>query len=83
MTAFIGEKWWAGAYVISGLSLYNQTLYAMSSDTTVYAFNALTGTVEWTIPAVAANIQGNTGNLLRGEGADPHRRQPHSAGLDD
>jgi alcohol dehydrogenase (cytochrome c) len=61
MTAFIGEKWWAGAYVISGLSLYNGTLYAMSSDTTVYAFNAYTGAIEWTIPAIAANIQGNTG----------------------
>src|ERR1700688_71307 len=61
MTKFIGEKWWAGAYVISGLSLYNQTLYAMSSDTTVYALNALNGTVDWTIPPVAANITGNTG----------------------
>jgi alcohol dehydrogenase (cytochrome c) len=61
MTSFIGEKWWSGAYVISGLSLYNQTLYAMASDTTVYAMNAITGTIEWTIPAVAANIQGNTG----------------------
>jgi glucose dehydrogenase len=61
MTKFIGEKWWAGAYVISGLSLYNQTLYVMSSDTTVYALNALNGNVEWTIPPVAANIAGNTG----------------------
>lgn len=61
MTSFIGEKWWSGAYVISGLSLYNQTLYAMASDTTVYAMNAITGAIEWTIPAVAANIQGNTG----------------------
>jgi len=61
MTAFIGEKWWSGAYVISGLSLYNGTLYAMSSDTTVYALNALNGTVEWSIPPVAANIDGNTG----------------------
>ena len=61
MTAFIGEKWWAGAYVISGLSLYNGTLYAMASDTTVYAFNAFTGAVEWTIPPVGANILGNTG----------------------
>jgi glucose dehydrogenase len=61
MTKFIGEKWWAGAYVISGLSLYNQTLYVMSSDTTVYALNALTGSIEWTIPSVAANISGNTG----------------------
>ena len=61
MTKFIGEKWWSGAYVISGLSVYNQTLYVMSSDTTVYALNALNGTVEWTIPPVAANILGNTG----------------------
>jgi outer membrane protein assembly factor BamB len=61
MTAFIGEKWWAGAYVISGISLYNQTLFVMASDTTVYALNALTGSEEWSIPAVAANIQGNTG----------------------
>ena len=61
MTKFIGEKWWAGAYVISGLSLYNGTLYVMSSDTTVYAMNALNGTIEWTIPPVAANILGNTG----------------------
>lgn len=61
MTKFIGEKWWAGAYVISGLSLYNQTLYVMSSDTTVYAINALNGNIQWTIPPVAANIAGNTG----------------------
>jgi len=61
MTAFIGEKWWSGAYIISGLSLYNDTLYAMASDTTVYAMSAINGTIEWTIPAVAANIQGNTG----------------------
>jgi alcohol dehydrogenase (cytochrome c) len=61
MTAFIGEKWWSGAYVISSLSIYNQTLYAMSSDTTVYALNAVTGELEWMIPPVAANILGNTG----------------------
>jgi alcohol dehydrogenase (cytochrome c) len=67
MTAFIGEKWWAGAYVISGISYYgssaynNATLFVMSSDTTVYAFDAFNGTVLWTIPPVAANIEGNTG----------------------
>jgi alcohol dehydrogenase (cytochrome c) len=61
MTKWIGDKWWAGAYVISGLSLYNGTLYAMASDTTVYAFNALSGNIEFTIPAIAQNITGNTG----------------------
>ena len=61
MSKFIGEKWWAGAYIISGISLYNQSLYVMSSDTTVYSLNALNGTVQWTIPAVGANIVGNTG----------------------
>lgn len=67
MSAFIGEKWWSGAYVISGLSLYgstqydNATLFVMSSDTTVYALDALNGSVLWTLPPVAANIQGNTG----------------------
>jgi alcohol dehydrogenase (cytochrome c) len=61
MTKFIGEKWWAGAYVISGISLYNNTLYVMSSDTTVYALDATTGAVEWSIPPVGANIVGNTG----------------------
>jgi alcohol dehydrogenase (cytochrome c) len=61
MTKWIGDKWWAGAYVISGLSLYNGTLYAMASDTSVYAFNAYTGTIEWTIPPIAQNITGNTG----------------------
>jgi alcohol dehydrogenase (cytochrome c) len=61
MTQFIGEKWWAGAYVISGISLYNQSLYLMSSDTTVYALDANTGKVQWTLPPVAANIAGNTG----------------------
>ena len=61
MTKFIGESWWSGAYTISGISLYNETLYVMSSDTTVYAFNALNGTIDWTIPPVAANIAGNTG----------------------
>ncbi|MDA4115436.1 MAG: PQQ-binding-like beta-propeller repeat protein [Thaumarchaeota archaeon] len=67
MTKFIGEKWWAGAYVISGISEYgstqynNATIFVMASDTTVYALNALDGTVLWTIPPVAANILGNTG----------------------
>jgi alcohol dehydrogenase (cytochrome c) len=61
MTKFIGEKWWAGAYVISGISLYNQSLYVMASDTSVYSLDALNGTVQWTIPAVGANILGNTG----------------------
>ncbi|MGH9918173.1 MAG: PQQ-binding-like beta-propeller repeat protein, partial [Nitrososphaerales archaeon] len=61
MTQFIGEKWWAGAYVISGISLYNGTLYAMASNTAVYALDAATGTVDWTIAPVAANIQANTG----------------------
>ena len=56
MTKFIGEKWWAGAYVISGISEYgstqnnNETIFVMSSDTTVYALDALDGTVLWTIP---------------------------------
>jgi len=67
MTKFIGEKWWSGAYVISGLSEYgstqynNATIFVMSSDTAIYALNALDGTVLWTIPPVAANIEGNTG----------------------
>jgi len=67
MTKFIGETWWSGAYVISGISEYgssqynNATLFVMSSDTTIYALNALDGTVLWTIPPVAANILGNTG----------------------
>ena len=47
--------------MISGISLYNQTLYAMASDTAVYALNSVTGAVEWSIPPVAANILGNTG----------------------
>jgi len=67
MTKFIGEPWWAGAYVISGLSYYDGTLYMMSSDTTVYAFNttqsADTGqaSIEWTLGPIAKNIPGNTG----------------------
>lgn len=61
MTSFIGEKWWSGAYVISGISDYNQTIYVTASNTAVYALNALTGALEWTIPPIAANIQGNTG----------------------
>ena len=61
MTKFIGEPWWAGAYVISGLSYFKGTVYMMSSDTTVYAFNAQNGTVEWTLPDVAKNIAGNSG----------------------
>ena len=61
MTKFIGEPWWAGAYVISGLSYFNGTVYMMSSDTTVYAINAQNGTVEWTLPDVAKNIAGNSG----------------------
>ncbi len=61
MTSFIGEKSWAGAYVISGISLYGSTLYVMASDTAVYALNAYNGTVEWKIPPIAANIDGNTG----------------------
>jgi len=61
MTQFIGDKWWSGAYVISGISDYNGTIYVMASDTAVYALSATLGTLEWTIPPVAANILGNTG----------------------
>lgn len=61
MTKFTQEPWWSGAYSESGISYYNSTIYMMSSDTTVYAFDALNGTLQFTIPDIGANIPGNTG----------------------
>ncbi len=61
MTQFVGEKWWSGAYVISGISDYNQTIYVTASNTAIYALNALNGSLDWMIPPIAANIPGNTG----------------------
>lgn len=61
MSQFSQEPWWSGAYDESGISYYNSTIYMMASDTTVYAFDALNGTLQFTIPAVAANVFGNTG----------------------
>jgi len=61
MSQFTKDPWWSGAYSISGISDYNSTIYMMASDTTVYAFDALNGTLQFTIPDIAANIPGNTG----------------------
>ena len=61
MTKFIGEQWWAGAYVVSSLSYYNQTVFMMASDTTIYAINAFSGTLEYTLGPIAKSIVGNTG----------------------
>jgi len=61
MSQFTEEPSWSGAYDISGISYYNSTIYMMASDTTVYAFDAFNGTLQFTIPDIAANIAGNTG----------------------
>ncbi|MDA4127093.1 MAG: PQQ-binding-like beta-propeller repeat protein [Thaumarchaeota archaeon] len=61
MSTFVDNPWWAKAYVISTLSYYNGTIYMMASDTSVYAFDAQTGQVQFEISNVGANIPGNTG----------------------
>jgi alcohol dehydrogenase (cytochrome c) len=61
MSGFTHDPWWAYAYTISSLSIYNGTVYMMASDTSVYGFDATTGAVTFYLPPVAANISGNTG----------------------
>jgi alcohol dehydrogenase (cytochrome c) len=61
MTQFTKDPWWAYAYTISSLSYYNNTVYMMASDTSVYGFDAVSGNLVFYLPPVAANITGNTG----------------------
>lgn len=64
VSAFEGKKhWWP---VLSQKDLHYQdgTLYMMASDCTVYAFDAQTGEVQWTIPDTCVNIPGNTGRYF-------------------
>lgn len=61
LSSFVTKPFWAPAYVISSLTFHNGSIYMMTSDTSVYAFNAFTGEVQFTIPDVGRAISGNTG----------------------
>lgn len=61
MSQFVNEPWWAPAFNERSLTYYNGTIYFMASDTSVYGLNALNGQVVFSLPAVAQNITGNTG----------------------
>lgn len=61
MSEFVNKPWWSRAFIISSLTYYNGSIYMMASDTSVYAFNALTGEVQFVIPDVSKDIPGNTG----------------------
>lgn len=58
---FVNESWWAPAYNERSLTYYNGTIYFMASDSAVYGLNAVTGQLVFSLPPVAANIPGNTG----------------------
>ncbi len=61
MTKFVNESWWAPAYNERSLTYYNGTIYFTASDTAIYGLNAVTGQLVFSLPPVAANIPGNTG----------------------
>jgi glucose dehydrogenase len=61
LSSFASDPWWSNAYTISSISYYDGIVYMMASDTSVYGFDAINGSVVWYLPAVAANIPGNTG----------------------
>jgi alcohol dehydrogenase (cytochrome c) len=61
MTQFVNEPWWAPAFNERSLTYYDGTIYFMASDTSVYGLNALNGQLVFSLPAVAQNITGNTG----------------------
>ena len=61
MSAFSSKPWWANAYIVSSILYSNGTVYMMASDTSLYAFNALTGHVKFIIPDTGQGIMGNTG----------------------
>ncbi len=64
MTAFLKDSWWSYAYTISSIAYYNGAIYFTASDTSVYALNAINGSVELVIPNTGANIPGNTGTYF-------------------
>lgn len=61
LTTFVTKPHWAPAYTISSLFYSNGTIYMMTSDTSVYAFDALSGEVRFVIPDIGGSIPGNTG----------------------
>ena len=64
MTKFLSDSWWSYAYTVSSISYYNGVVYLTAADTSVYAFDALNGTVRFVIPNTGADIPGNTGTYF-------------------
>lgn len=75
MSQFVKDPWWSEAYTISSLSYSNGTIYMMSSDTSVYAVNAFTGTVDFVINNTGANIPGNTGTYFGEKAPLPYKNE--------
>ena len=61
MSEFSSKPWWASAYIVSSILYNNGTIYMMASDTSLYAFEAVSGQVKFVIPDTGKNIPGNTG----------------------
>ncbi len=61
MSKFPSEAWWSSAYIESSIFYNNGSVYMMASDTSLYAFDAVTGDVKFVIPATGSGIPGNTG----------------------
>ena len=73
MSKFVNDPWWSEAYTISSLSYSNGTIYMMASDTSVYAVNAFSGQVEFTLNNTGANVPGNTGTYFGEKAPYPYR----------
>src|SRR5207249_10021030 len=61
MSEFSSKPWWASAYIVSSILYNNGTIYMMASDTSLYAFEAVSGQVKFVIPDTGKSIPGNTG----------------------
>src|SRR2546425_1846330 len=61
MSEFSSKPWWAGAYIVSSILYNDGTIYMMASDTSLYAFDAVSGQVKFVIPDTGKSIPGNTG----------------------
>ena len=61
MSEFSSKPWWASAYIVSSILYNNGTIYMMASDTSLYAFDGITGQVKFVIPDTGKSIPGNTG----------------------
>lgn len=64
VSAFEKKKHWWPVLSQKDLHYNDGTIYMMASDCTVYAFEAQSGEVQWTIPDTCVDIPGNTGKYF-------------------